>query len=373
MPNLHIRKGSLHISGELSQVATRSVGKTKYLKLKESSKGMKDLNKKFISYLEKKGWTVMPENSDSVSPDNDGIDLYYPEPNDEYIRREEDVVVEKTLEAGLIPFLIGDAGSGKTECLRQYAAEHEMPYFSFTLDGSISVREVIGHQTLSSNGDGNTSVKFQEGLFIKYLREPSLIALEEVNATPPGLTFLFHQLFQSGQFYSIDSNETYTRHPKCLIAATGNLNSSLYGGLQKMNYAFIDRMTLVYFPKFDFDKIEILGKQHVDNVREFVRSMISTMESSRGKTPMTIRRIKNYNNLLKNFCPEDEDGNVDDSVLTNGQLRCLIEMAFLNPVRYNEEHRYDDLNVMAKSIFGFTGNDTFFSDKDEAKKHGVTY
>jgi transcriptional regulator of aromatic amino acid metabolism len=266
------------------------------------------------------------------------VELPVPKVDPNYVMRPEDDLLELILDLGMHPMIVGPHGTGKTFMAEQYAARQNKGLFDFSCDGSMSFREIVGHQSL----DENRKLVFKEGLFIKALEQPSVIVLNEINTPDPSFNFTFHQILQSGKFYSIDANRWYEKHPDCKIIMTANENTSSYAGVRTMNTAFLDRVIIIYLEEYPLEEHKLDNKQVLNYLIQLRDKILHNDEGDIGPTiSLSFRKINHWKKLRDKMPDAD-----------------ALKLAFVNQIRYVMPKRFDEAWQQLKIEFGITLEDT---------------
>lgn len=217
-------------------------------------------------------------------------------------------------------FVTGNCG--KTEMAREYSAQKKIPHLSFSCDGTMSFREIIGHHSFRDDKGGHY---FSEGLFLKAIQCESTVCAEEGGSLDPKGSFMFHQILNDRQFYSIDAQKTYKVHSKCRFVMTTNEKNASYVGVRTMNTALLDRFVLLYLDNFPLS----MFKTSDQDLMSFLIQLNDLIEESdAGTTAVANLSLRKLNNL--------------SSMLQMGWSRSkAVKIAILNQLRFINPDLYD--------------------------------
>ena len=86
-------------------------------------------------------------------------------------------IIDSAFEKGLFVIIIGPKGTGKTTLVREYAIRKSKNLQSINFSLRTRESHLVGSKTLT---DGN--IGFDEGIFVKSMKEGSILYLDEINA-----------------------------------------------------------------------------------------------------------------------------------------------------------------------------------------------
>lgn len=151
--------------------------------------------------------------------------------------------------------LVGEAGSGKTYAIQQYAARKGLPFLRVACDDSVALRELLGRREIRQ---GTTSFKY--GLLLEFLQMPCVILFDEFNALPSGKLFFLHEILDKmsdgHRVFVKEADSVITLHKDCRIFLACNPNSAKYSGTNKLNVALADRPRIIHFEPFTVVEIK---------------------------------------------------------------------------------------------------------------------
>jgi cobaltochelatase CobS len=146
---------------------------------------------------------------------------------------------------GLLVWLCGPKGTGKTSIAQQYAARTGRPFTRINFFRHSSSEDYLGAGALS---EGSTT--WEPGDFLKAYTTPgSLILLDELSTAHPGVLSHLNGLLEPNARVSL-GGRVWTRAPGVMIIAADNTNGSgdvtgRYSGTQAANSATVDRFGLM--------------------------------------------------------------------------------------------------------------------------------
>lgn len=150
---------------------------------------------------------------------------------------------------GQVPWLKGHTGTGKTTMVEQIYARLNIPVYRVNLDSDISRGDLVGRETLKSDGKGGTITQFVEGIIPMAMQQPCCLLLDEIDASRPDLGFVLQRLTEMKGFMLLeDGGRTVTPHPWFRMCATANTNgrgddTGLYGGTRALGVALLNRFS----------------------------------------------------------------------------------------------------------------------------------
>ena len=173
-----------------------------------------------------------------------------PEVDDDYIIRPELAVsILYSLANNEPMWLAGHTGTGKTTLLEQIAARLNWPVSRINFDSEITRMDLIGRDTLISDGEGNTVSKFEKGALPSAMEMPVILICDEVDRIRAEVSYVFQRTLEgNGLVLNEDGAKLIHQHPMFRIAATANTvgqgdELGLYQGARQQSSAFLNRFT----------------------------------------------------------------------------------------------------------------------------------
>jgi MoxR-like ATPase len=185
--------------------------------------------------------------------------------------------------------LTGDAGTGKTSSVANYAYEHSLPMVTIELTQQID--QSITQGRFVPTGVGNAT-RWVYSQLATAIQQPSVILLNEMTRMSPKSASLFLRLLQERELLIEPLNQVIKVHPDCIIIADQNVGYG-YTGTSKQDGALLDRFNIKLEFKYD-DAIEskfIKSK----SLLEFANSIRSAAEfTDQYSVPMSTRLLKSF-------------------------------------------------------------------------------
>lgn len=214
--------------------------------------------------------------------------------------------------------MIGDAGTGKTSLARYYAFTNRLPFLEVSCDSLLGFRELLGQVNIT---DGTSH--FIEGLFTKFIQQPSVILLDEITALDPGKNFMLHQLLNSREFFVKEAERgkgrTYRLHPDCRLILACNPPNAKYPGTNRLNVALVDRPQVLWIEDLTLTEVKdiVPNTIHKDTLIKFYAAGRSMIQKNNLRTTFSIRALKK----------------VSESLMANVSINEALHHGFLNGVR----------------------------------------
>jgi MoxR-like ATPase len=220
---------------------------------------------------------------------------YYPRPvvpgNNAEMAVTDLSVLESAYEENLHVCLIGDCGSGKTLSLKKLAYELEVPYKSLSFNGACTIEDLLGTFIRDRMWDEEehkwvTDWMWIDGWLAKLARYGGIFVAEEINAAPPEILFVLHDLLGHIS-HKLDltqaGGDIIDAHKDFFFACTMNPD---YDGTNSLNAALMDRFDIVLDYPYDTDLEKNFVRDPnllalIEALRDMYPHEISTPPSSR--------------------------------------------------------------------------------------------
>jgi len=179
--------------------------------------------------------------------------LSVPKVNPKYIDRSFDGITlfntyDKARKRGRSVLATGDAGTGKSISVEQYAASAGLPYVVVECSVELTTDHTQGRLNPVPMADGQTSWEWWYSELATAIQRPSVILLNEFSRQPATNATLWLGLLNERKLRIPLLNEVLDVHPECLFVADQNLGSD-YAGTTKQDSALYDR----FHPKLEFE------------------------------------------------------------------------------------------------------------------------
>jgi hypothetical protein len=235
-----------------------------------------------------------------------------------YIERSVDKRLGIHYDSGKYPITQGKQGTGKTFSHMYYAYKNQLPFFLYSGYEDFRLQKYFGDKTII-----NGSIKFQEGILVMAIQNPSVILFDEVNAISNANTFDFHALLQNRELFVKDADDgkgkIYRLHPQCRIGFAQNPKSAKYIGGNIKPSNFLGRCTYITYPEFTKKELRSsLAKKFTslteDEIRKFIdfyRACCEAIDKAEIPADISIRQLHNLVSLYTHGLPLDqaiEDG-----------------------------------------------------------------
>ncbi len=184
--------------------------------------------------------------------------------------------------------LLGEAGCGKTLSLKRLAFELGVSYKSVSLNGACTVEDLIGHYTRIGS-----EWAWVDGWLTKMARYGGIFVAEEINAAPPEILFILHDLI-GHVTRKIDltqaGGEVVHASDEFFFAATANPD---YDGTNSFNKALKDRFDIVLEYSYDTNVEKNFVRDK--NLLKFA-SMLRKKYPNEISQPISSRSLKQFEN-----------------------------------------------------------------------------
>ena len=167
------------------------------------------------------------------------------------------------LKAGLLVWLHGPAGTGKSTCARYAAEALNRPYYEVNLSGSLP-SAVKGRDRLK---------EFVPSEFTTAYREGGIICLEEFDFAPPQTAAAINNALANGHFHNDASGEVIPKHEEFGVVVTANTLGT--GATREFQRNRLDGATLDRFR---------MGRVFVGHDENLAANMVSDILAEAGMT-----------------------------------------------------------------------------------------
>lgn len=205
-------------------------------------------------------------------------------------------VLEYALKAKKNVLLEGPTGAAKTTMLRAFAEKHGLAFINVKCSGGADPDALFGTVEIV-----NGSTVFTPGdLTLAAMHGDALINLDEVNALPPRLSFIFHDAFDDRRALTIPGaaggeGGSLTVKIADNVLIVGAYNAG-YAGTSDLNAAFANRFALKIAVDYDPDVEKTLVESTVlVDIAEQLRRLVKSGDL---ETPVSTNRLMTFDDLV---------------------------------------------------------------------------
>ena len=204
--------------------------------------------------------------------------------------------------------LIGPTGSGKTALVRYYCAKHKRPYRRVSLNGGVTVDDLVGHWVLKGGENGIAVTVWVDGILTQAFTKGWVLAVDEINAAPAEILFILNPVLDDEKILILaaKNGEVLHAHPNFRLVATCNPTEQGYAGTHEMNEALKDRFKNTTL-RIDYNEAiekRILRQMEftedkIDDIMKFVGKMRKAYTEDAIITPFSTRAVMGLGELIK--------------------------------------------------------------------------
>jgi len=258
---------------------------------------------------------------------NFDLEEYIPSVN--YIERAFYSNVERILETGFTPYLVGDSGTGKTAFAEWYGNKNRKPLLIVNCDYK-NLRELLGNWSLENGATGPITI-FRAGLLTKFLTSPTVILFDEVNSLEGEYLFFLHELLNNKKVFIPEMSYVFPVVATIILAS--NPTGRVYHGTQPLNFALLSRVVVVDVPHWTEEELKKIIKD--EEIIRFYKEANEMSQKEQLGLFIGIRELLQYQALSK--------------VLGKGEA---IKVAFLNKVKCVDLDIAATFKGLASAVFG---------------------
>ena len=259
----------------------------------------------------------------------DGVHPHVPVIDPSYIFRPEELL--RGLYALLTnqrAYFYGHTGTGKTTLIEQMAARLLWPFMRVNFDSEITRMDLIGRDTLSTEG-GVTVSKFEDGILPQAMSGPYILCCDEVDFVRPDVAYVMQRALEgNGLLLTEDGGRVIEAHPMFRMFATGNTQGQgdehgMYAGARPQSMAFLDRFTVWcqvdYLAANDRKKlikakVPSLNDEHLNLVCQYTKEHLEAFKSAKVMQPLSPRGMISLAQAVGMFVSMAEDGGEKDAL-----------------------------------------------------------
>lgn len=253
----------------------------------------------------------------------DGVHPHVPVIDPSYIFRPEELL--RGLYALLTnqrAYFYGHTGTGKTTLIEQMAARLLWPFMRVNFDSEITRMDLIGRDTLSTEG-GVTVSKFEDGILPQAMSGPYILCCDEVDFVRPDVAYVMQRALEgNGLLLTEDGGRVIEAHPMFRMFATGNTQGQgdehgMYAGARPQSMAFLDRFTV--WCQVDYlgandrkklikAKVPSLTDTQLELVCQYTKEHLEAFKSAKVMQPLSPRGMISLAQAVGMFVSMAEDG-----------------------------------------------------------------
>jgi len=253
----------------------------------------------------------------------DGVHPHVPVIDPSYIFRPEELL--RGLYALLTnqrAYFYGHTGTGKTTLIEQMAARLLWPFMRVNFDSEITRMDLIGRDTLSTEG-GVTVSKFEDGILPQAMSGPYILCCDEVDFVRPDVAYVMQRALEgNGLLLTEDGGRVIEAHNMFRMFATGNTQGQgdehgMYAGARPQSMAFLDRFTV--WCQVDYlgandrkklikAKVPSLNDTQLELVCQYTKEHLEAFKSAKVMQPLSPRGMISLAQAIGMFVSMAEDG-----------------------------------------------------------------
>jgi hypothetical protein len=258
---------------------------------------------------------VVAEVSEFISPDSPRqtstelprryASLSVPKVNPAYIDREFDgvplfTVYEKSQKRSRSVLATGDAGTGKSISVEQYAAHKGLPFVTVECSIEITTEITQGRLLPVPLPNGTSGWEWHYSELATAVQRPSVVLLNEFNRQSADSAPLWLGLLNERKLRIPYINEVIDVHPECLFVADQNHGSD-YAGTQRQDSALTDR----FHPKLEFEVDPNIESQLIpsETLLDFANALrfVNKTERAKLRTRVGLRMLLAFVKDVEDF------------------------------------------------------------------------
>jgi len=209
-------------------------------------------------------------------------------------------VYDKSRRSSRSVLATGDAGTGKSISVEQYAAFAKLPYVVIECSIELTTDITQGRLLPTPLANGNTSWDWHYSELATAITRPSVILLNEFSRQPAHNAPLWLGLLNERKLRIPMLNEVIDVHPEVLFVADQNLGSD-YSGAQKQDSALYDRFN----PKLEFEVDALIESQLIPSATllEFANALryVNKTERAKLRTRVGLRMLLSFVRDVQDF------------------------------------------------------------------------
>ena len=225
-----------------------------------------------------------------------------PEPDSYIWPKEETEDFVRSVELGLKPRLIGDAGTGKTQLAKEFATITGRPFYRFNFNANTEKEELLGCLEADSTG-----TVYKESELAKCIPFPTVILFDEVCRATGEISMIMQRFLENKELYMPDKREgenTVIPHESLVVCAADNTlgmgESDVYQTGQVIDPSTLNRWDIAIPLDYQSEKVErdlikawgTLPKEEITNLAKFSKLAQKGFKARELSLPFSTRNLK---------------------------------------------------------------------------------
>ena len=173
-------------------------------------------------------------------------------------------ILNKAYDAGLFVLIIGPKGTGKTSLVRDFAKNRNLDLESINFSLRTRESHLIGTKTLTEG-----TVRFDEGLLVKSMKEGNLLYLDEINSAEADVLLRLDEALDDRRQIVLkeSTGEVVKAKENWFVVAT--INPLTHSGTKELPPQILSRFPVRIRLEYPPEKIELdIVKKHVSGNHE---------------------------------------------------------------------------------------------------------
>ena len=173
-------------------------------------------------------------------------------------------ILNKAHDAGLFVLIIGPKGTGKTSLVRDFAKKKNLNLESINFSLRTRESHLIGTKTLTEG-----TVRFDEGLLVKSMREGNMLYLDEINSAEADVLLRLDEALDDRRQIVLkeSTGEVVKAKENWFVVAT--INPLTHSGTKELPPQILSRFPVRIRLEYPPEKIELdIVKKHVSGNHE---------------------------------------------------------------------------------------------------------
>ncbi len=234
----------------------------------------------------------------------DGVHPHVPVADPHYVFRPFELMrVLYGIVANKRVYLHGHTGTGKTTLIEQVAARLGYAFMRLNFDSEISRMDLIGRDTLVSEG-GTTVSRFVDGILPQMMQSPCIGCFDELDFVRPDIAYVMQRMLEGDSLViTEDGGRVVKPHPMFRAFATGNTvgqgdEHGMYQGARVQSTALLDRFSV--WQRIDYlkpedrlalikNRVPALSDEMCDKLNGYITEHLQAFTTSKVLQPLSPR------------------------------------------------------------------------------------